>query len=97
MRATASRSATATSSTPLSCGAPPTDGHQGWVPEAYIEAGTAHDAVARRDYDSTHLTVGAGETLEVLDRIGDYLFCRSAAGVQGWVQAACAEEIAEER
>ena len=73
------------------------DGHQGWVPEDYIELGAAHDAVARRAYDSTHLTVGADETLEVLDQVGDYLLCRTAAGVEGWVPTACAEEIAEER
>lgn len=73
------------------------DGHQGWVPEDYIEAGAAHDAVARRAYDSTHLTVGAGETLTVLEQVGAYLLCRTAGGVQGWVRTACVEEIVEER
>ena len=97
MRATASRSATATSSTPTSCGAPPRTGIKAGCRRTYIEAGTAHDAVARRAYDSTHLTVGAGETLDVLEQVGDYLLCRTAAGVQGWVRTACVEEIVEER
>jgi hypothetical protein len=73
------------------------DGHQGWVPEDYIEAGAAHDAVARRAYDSTHLTTGAGETLDVLEHVGGYLLCRTAAGVEGWVQETCVEEIVAER
>jgi hypothetical protein len=73
------------------------DGHHGWVPEDYIEVRAGHDAVARRAYDSTHLTVMAEETLDVLEQVGDYLFCRSAAGVEGWVQAACVEEIGEDR
>jgi hypothetical protein len=67
------------------------------VPEDYIEAGAAHDAVARRAYDSTHLTTGAGETLDVLEQVGGYLLCRTAAGVEGWVQETCVEEIVEER
>jgi hypothetical protein len=68
------------------------DGHHGWVPEEYIEMQNGRDAVARRDYDSTHLTVAGGETLEVLEQVGDYLFCRNAAGVEGWVPERCVEE-----
>jgi hypothetical protein len=68
------------------------DGHHGWVPEDYIEILHGRSAVAQRDYDSTHLTVVAGETLEVLEQVGDYLLCRSATGVKGWVPESCAEE-----
>jgi hypothetical protein len=71
------------------------DGHHGWVPEDYIEIIGGHDAVARRDYDSTHLTVSSGERLEAIDQVGDYLLCRSATGVEGWVPEACVEETAE--
>ena len=70
------------------------DGHHGWVPEDYIEIIGGRNAVARRAYDSTHLTVVEGETLKVLEQVGDYLLCRNAAGVDGWVPEACAEEIA---
>jgi hypothetical protein len=71
------------------------DGHHGWVPEDYIETVSGRDAVARRDYDSTHLTVVEGETLEVLEQVGDYLLCRNTAGAEGWVPEACAEAIVE--
>lgn len=71
------------------------DGHHGWVPEDYIEIVGGHDAVARRDYDSTHLTVVSGERLEVLEQVADYLLCRNAAGVAGWVPEACVEETPE--
>jgi hypothetical protein len=71
------------------------DGHHGWVPEDYIEVRADRDAVARRAYDSAHLTVVAGEALEVLEQAGDYLLCRNAGGVEGWVQAACVEEMRE--
>jgi hypothetical protein len=71
------------------------DGHHGWVPEDYIEILSGHNAVARRDYDSTHLTVASGETLEVLEQAGDYLLCRNAAGVEGWVPELCVAESVE--
>ena len=71
------------------------DGHHGWVPEDYIEVVGHHDAVARRDYDSTHLTVSSGERLETIEQVDDYLLCRNAAGVQGWVPEACVEETVE--
>ena len=45
------------------------DGHHGWVPEDYLSMTGAHSAVARRDYDSTHLTAGEAEDLEVLERV----------------------------
>lgn len=71
------------------------DGHHGWVPEEYIEIVQGRDARALRDYDSTHLTVAAGETLDVLEQVGDYLFCRSATGITGWVPESCVEETEE--
>ncbi len=71
------------------------DGHYGWVPEDYVEIVRGRDAVARRDFDSTHLTAVSGETLEVVEQAGDYLLCRNATGVEGWVHEACVEETAE--
>lgn len=72
------------------------DGHHGWVPEDYLSMTGAHSAVARRDYDSTHLTAGEAEELEVLERVDDYIFCRSATGVEGWVPVACVSGLEEE-
>jgi hypothetical protein len=71
------------------------DGHHGWVPEEYIELGTGHDAVALRDYDSTHLTASEDETLVVIGQVGDYLLCRNTARVEGWVPESCVEDIVE--
>ncbi len=73
------------------------DGHHGSVPERYIEMRSAGDAVARRDYDSTHLTATEGEALDVLDEVDDFLRCRSAAGVIGWVPASGVAAITEDR
>ena len=73
------------------------DGHHGWVPEAYLEMTGERSGVARRAYDSTHLTVAEDEELDVLEQVGDYLFCRSAAGVEGWIRASCVHETGEER
>ena len=56
---------------------------------------SGRDAVARRDYDSTHLTVVEGEALEVLEQVGDYLLCRNAASAEGWVPEGCVEDIVE--
>lgn len=72
------------------------DGHHGWVPEDYLEFVSERDAVARRDYDSTHLTVISGEILDVIDQVGGYLLCRTAAGVEGWVPESCVEAVEEE-
>jgi len=71
------------------------DGHHGWVPQDYFEMTGATDAVARRDYDSAHLTVVAGEILEVLEQAGDYLLCRNATGVEGWIPVAGVEDAPE--
>jgi Variant SH3 domain len=72
------------------------DGHHGWIPEDYIEIVDGRNGVARRDYDSTHLTVISGEVLEVLEQVGDYLLCRSSSGVDGWVPSSCVEELEEQ-
>jgi len=72
------------------------DGHHGWVPEDYLSMTGAHSAVARRDYDSTHLTAGEAEELEVLERVDDYIFCRNETGVEGWVPVACVSGLEEE-
>jgi hypothetical protein len=71
------------------------DGHHGWVPEEYIEIEDRRNATATRDYDSAHLTVVEGEALDVVEQVGDYLLCRNAVGVQGWVQEVCVEDTAE--
>ena len=73
------------------------DGHHGWVPEEFIEMTGQRSALARRAYDSAHLTVAEDENLHVLEQVDDYLLCRNAAGAEGWVPAACVRELEEER
>jgi hypothetical protein len=72
------------------------DGHHGWVPEEYVRVTGGREGVALRDYDSSHLTVVTGEELDVLEQVDDYLLCRNAASVDGWVPASCVEELGEE-
>lgn len=61
------------------------DGSQGWVPETYLEMNGRSEAVARRDYDGTELTVARGEVLERLDEEGGWLLCRTSQGRIGWL------------
>jgi SH3 domain len=62
-----------------------TDG-SGWVPARHLSAPSG-TAVVVTGYDTTELATRTGELLDVLDedlRSG-WLWCRSAAGEQGWV------------
>ena len=58
----------------------------GWVPARNLSADHGR-AVVREPYDTTELPTDVGETLEVIaeDRLGGWLWCRSAAGAEGWV------------
>jgi len=69
------------------------DGHHGWVPEEYLDMAGKQSAVVQRDYDSTHLTVAEDEELTVREQIDDYLLCRNAAGVEGWVPVTCVHDV----
>jgi hypothetical protein len=71
-------------------------GRSGWVPDSYLEVGAdAHTAVARRDYDSTELTVGRKQVLEVLDEAGGWFLCRTEQGASGWVPSTSVEPVEE--
>lgn len=65
------------------------DGHHGWVPEQFLRLEGPHEAVALRDYDAAQLTVVKGELLEALERVGVWVRCRNAGGVEGWVPESC--------
>jgi len=67
-------------------------GRSGWVPEEYLAANPdGCTAVARRDYDSTELTVGRGQVLDVLDDAGGWYLCRTDAGTSDWVPGTSVE------
>jgi Variant SH3 domain len=61
-------------------------GASGWVPENYLEI-KGETGTAMREYDTTELTVEAGERLEVFGEVGGWLRCRRATGDEGWLPA----------
>jgi hypothetical protein len=71
----------------------PERGYSGWVAESYFEYTSDTEAVVKRDYDASQLTVFEDEELEVLDEVGDWLLCRNASGIQGWVPRRILEGI----
>lgn len=67
-------------------------GRSGWVPESYLEiTPDGRQAMALRDYDSTELTVGRNEILDVLDEVGGWYLCRARSGMSGWVPSTSVE------
>ena len=67
-------------------------GRSGWVPQSYLRIGAdGRSATALRDYDSTELTVGRRQVLDVLDEVGGWYLCRTEAGMSGWVPETCLE------
>jgi len=63
-----------------------TETGEGWVPSRYLDADSGWATVVTR-YDTTVLSTVSGETLEVLERDDEsgWLWCRNAAGREGWV------------
>jgi SH3-like domain-containing protein len=71
----------------------PERGYSGWVAETYVEYTSDTEAIVKRDYDASQLTVFEDEELKVLDEVGDWLLCRNASGIQGWVPRRILEDI----
>jgi hypothetical protein len=63
----------------------PERGYSGWMAETYLEYTSPTEAVVKKDYDASQLTVFEGEELEVLDIIGEWLLCRNERDITGWV------------
>jgi dipeptidyl aminopeptidase/acylaminoacyl peptidase len=63
------------------------------MPRAYQGkiAPDGRQATAMRDYDSTELSVGRKEVLEVLDELGGWYLCRTQSGMSGWVPSTSVE------
>ena len=71
-------------------------GRSGWVPDSYLDiAPGGETAVALRDYDSTELSVGRKQVLEVLDEVGGWYLCRTETGMSGWVPGSSVEPVAD--
>jgi tricorn protease-like protein len=71
----------------------PERGHSGWMAVSYFEYTSDNEAIVTRDYDASQLTVFEDEDLEVLDEVGDWLLCRNASGIQGWVPRRILQDI----
>ena len=58
----------------------------GWVPARHLSQSSGH-AVAVIGYDTTELPTEVGDYLRVVheDAQSGWLWCRSAAGEEGWV------------
>jgi hypothetical protein len=68
----------------------------GWVPDSYLEISPdGETAVALHDYDSTELSVGRKQILEVLDEVGGWYLCRTETGMSGWVPGSSVEPVQE--
>lgn len=73
-------------------------GRSGWVPESYLDIGPdGETAVARRDYDSTELTIGRKQVLEVLEEAGGWYLCRTETGMSGWIPSTSVEPVEAEQ
>ena len=69
-------------------------GRSGWVPDEYLEIDAdGHLATALCDYDSTELTVGRKEILDVLDEVGGWYLCRTQSGMSGWIPSSSVEPL----
>jgi len=66
---------------------------EGWVPARHLSA-TSGRARVTHAYDTTELRTEPGDALEIMveDRISGWLWCRSAAGREGWVPANTVQE-----
>ena len=60
------------------------DGVWSWIPEEYLELDGAKGMVTH-DYDTTELTVKAGDTLEYVTEVKFWTLCRTHDGREGWV------------
>ena len=68
------------------------DGNEGWAPEQYFRSGDDTTAIAIADYSARELNTEVGETLESHDELNGWLWCRNAAGEEGWIPARTARQ-----
>ena len=61
-------------------------GRGAWVPEAFMEIDGDY-AVLTADYDSTELTLPAGEVVDVVSEVAGWVWCRTVDDRYGWIPA----------
>ncbi len=60
-------------------------GETSWLPVSILEIREDGTGVALRDYSAAELTVGAGDVVEVEERIAGWSWCVTESGRAGWV------------
>ncbi len=71
-------------------------GKQGWVHHSYL-ATTQAASTAARDYSARELTVTAGATAELLERVDGWLRVRLDDGIIGWLPESHVKTIVRTR
>ncbi len=66
------------------------EGQGAWFPNAFLQV-EDDDCTAARDYDSGELDVEPGDSLEVGEEVGGWLWCTDSAGRSGWLPADAVE------
>ena len=59
------------------------DGREGWIPDDLVDSASP-EPVSLEDYSAVELTVREGDVLEVLRERHGWVWCRNAAGLEGW-------------
>jgi hypothetical protein len=69
-----------------------TDGVWSWIPAEYLDREGTIGTITQ-DYDTTELTVEAGDTLEYVAQVKFWTLCRTRDGLEGWVPTANLEHV----
>jgi hypothetical protein len=64
-------------------------GRHGWAPESWLSLGDGTTCVALRDYDSTELSLDAGDWVLVDLFESEWAWATDERGRSGWVPAEC--------
>ena len=63
------------------------DGNEGWAPESYINVTGAESAIVVSDYCAREVDTTQGESLEALQELNGWIWCRRQQDDEGWVSA----------
>lgn len=67
-------------------------GLSGWLPvQVFDTLRMGKTSSATTDFDTVELTVKAGETLDITDRLNEWSWCENDQGQKGWVPNICLE------
>ena len=61
------------------------EGTSAWMHESLLDPRDVHSAVASRDFSAAEISVKKGETVESLEMLGGWHWCRKPTGECGWI------------